>query len=143
MEPDPENRVLLGDEADVYGQAVPIVRHQVSERDRSSLLSLHQALAADVAANGFGTLESTLAEADPWPIDMDASHHMGTTRMGTDPAESVVDPDLKLHDVENVYVAGASVFPTSGCANPTFTMVALSIRLARHLRGAIVPGGEA
>lgn len=134
MEPDPENRVLLGDETDVYGQRVPIVRHQVSQRDRTSLLALHDALASDLAVNGFGTLESGLAEAEPWPIDLDASHHMGTTRMGTDPTDSVVDSRLRMHSMENVYVAGASVFPTSGCANPTFTLVALSIRLAQHLR---------
>jgi choline dehydrogenase-like flavoprotein len=134
MEPDPENRVLLGDETDVYGQRVPIVRHQVSQRDRTSLLALHDALASDLAVNGFGTLESGLAEVEPWPIDLDASHHMGTTRMGTDPTDSVVDSRLRLHSMENVYVAGASVFPTSGCANPTFTLVALSIRLAQHLR---------
>ena len=83
---------------------------------------------------GVGRLESELTpDLDPWPIDQDASHHMGTTRMGTDPARSVVDANLRLHEVENVFVAGASVFPTSGCANPTFTLVALSIRLARHL----------
>ncbi|MHC4845932.1 MAG: FAD-dependent oxidoreductase [Planctomycetota bacterium] len=141
MEPDPENRVLLGDAQDANGQAVPVVRHQVSERDRNSLLALHAALSADLAVNGFGTLESGLAEASPWPIDLDASHHMGTTRMGTDPAESVVDTRLRLHSVDNVYVAGASVFPTSGCANPTFTLVALSIRLARHLRERVFGDG--
>jgi choline dehydrogenase-like flavoprotein len=53
--------------------------------------------------------------------------------MGTDPEHSVVNPDCRLHSVENVYLAGSSVFPTSGCANPTFTIVALAIRLARHL----------
>ena len=59
---------------------------------------------------------------------------MGTTRMGDDARTSVVDADLKLHSVDNVYAAGASVFPTSGCANPTMTLVALSIRLAETLR---------
>jgi choline dehydrogenase-like flavoprotein len=62
---------------------------------------------------------------------------MGTTRMGTDPRSSVVDPELRLHGVENVWLAGASVFPTSGCANPTMTIVALSIRLSRTLRTAL------
>ena len=82
-------------------------------------------------------LPGRLGEVEPWPIIQDASHHMGATRMGTDPASSVVTPDGKLHSVDNVYLAGASVFPTSGSANPTFTIVALSIRLARHLRESV------
>ena len=96
-----------------------------------------------VAELGIGRLETGLAAADPWPIDQDASHHMGTTRMGVDPASSVVDPNGRVHGVENVYLAGASVFPTSGCANPTFTIVALSIRLARHLRERVLAAAEA
>jgi choline dehydrogenase-like flavoprotein len=63
---------------------------------------------------------------------------MGTTRMGLDPRTSVVDANGRVHAVENVYMAGASLFPTSGCANPTFTIVALSIRLARHLREEVL-----
>ena len=58
---------------------------------------------------------------------------MGATRMGHDPATSVVNADCRLHGVPNVYVAGSSVFPTSGYANPTYTIVALAIRLAEHL----------
>lgn len=137
MEPDPENRVMLSDERDEYGQALPLVRHRCTERDRRSLLVLHEALADDFARAGVGRLESDLAAADPWPIDQDASHHMGTTRMGIDPKTSVVDANGRVHAVANVYLAGASLFPTSGCANPTFTIVALSIRLARHLREAV------
>lgn len=59
---------------------------------------------------------------------------MGSTRMGADARTSVVDADLRLHGAHNVWIAGASVFPTSGCANPTMTIVALSIRLARRLQ---------
>jgi choline dehydrogenase-like flavoprotein len=64
--------------------------------------------------------------------------------MGHDLTTSVVDADCRLHTVPNVYVAGSSVFPTSGYANPTYTIVALAIRLAEHLvqvlarRGAVV-----
>ena len=68
---------------------------------------------------------------------MDASHHLGATRMGGNPRTSVVNSDGRLHGVPNVYLAGGSVFPTSGYANPTFTIVALAIRLARHLRAAL------
>lgn len=134
MEPRPGNRVTLSDELDPLGLPVPLVRHDSSPRDRRSLLELHRVLAQELRAQGFGELQSDLEGAQPWPIDQDASHHLGTTRMGTDPASSVVDPDLALHGAENVFCAGGSVFPTSGCANPTYTIVALSIRLAQHLR---------
>jgi choline dehydrogenase-like flavoprotein len=137
MAPDPDNRVTLAEETDEHGRRLPLVRHACRELDRRSLVLLHEALAAEFERAGVGRLESDLARAEPWPIDQDASHHMGTTRMGTDPRSSVVDPELRLHGVENVWLAGASVFPTSGCANPTMTIVALSIRLSRTLRTAL------
>jgi choline dehydrogenase-like flavoprotein len=65
----------------------------------------------------------------------DSHHHMGGTRMSRSPSEGVVNPDLKLHGVENAYVCSASVFPTSGFSNPTHTLIALAIRLADHLTG--------
>jgi len=143
MEPDPGNRVTLSEARDAHGVRVPHVRHRCTDLDRRSLVALHEELARELERTGLGWLESDLATADPWPVDQDASHHMGTTRMGTDPATSVVDPDLRLHTVENVWLAGASVFPTSGCANPTLTIVALSIRLARHLRRELSAEGRA
>ncbi|QDV10123.1 Paromamine 6'-oxidase [Planctomycetes bacterium Poly30] len=134
MEPRPENRVTLSDEVDLLGKPLPLVLHDTTALDRRSLVELHAVLVEEFERAGVGRLETDLATAEPWPITQDASHHIGTTRMGTDPATSVVDPDLKLHGADNVHLAGASVFPTSGCANPTFTIVALSIRLARTLR---------
>jgi len=134
MEPDPAQRVELGAGLDPDGLPVARVRHAPSELDRRSIVALHEALREELAEQGIADLEGDLSRAEPWPIDQDASHHIGGTRMGTDPATSVVDPDLRVHGVENVWCAGASVFPTSGCANPTFTIVALSIRLAAHLR---------
>ena len=142
MEPDPENRVTLSSERDAYGQPIPCVRHACTALDRRSLVELHEVLAGELARADVGRLETSLATAEPWPIDQDASHHMGTTRMGRDPATSVVRPDGRLHSVENVYLAGSSVFPTSGNANPTFTIVALSIRLAEHLQGVLRPAAE-
>ena len=60
-------------------------------------------------------------------------HTMGTTRMGDRRAESVVDRDCRVHGYGNFFVAGSSVFPTGGYANPTFTILALAIRLAEHI----------
>lgn len=133
MEPHPENRVTLADARDAFGSPLPRVSHRCTALDKRSIVALHAELAREVERNGLGRLESDLERADPWPIDQDASHHMGTTRMGLDPRSSVVDPQLRVHSASNVWCAGASTFPTSGCANPTYTIAALSIRLARHL----------
>jgi choline dehydrogenase-like flavoprotein len=140
MEPDPQNRVTLSHRVCGYGQPIPHVAHRCTEVDRRSLVELHRALTRELPLAGMGRLQTQLDhDVSPWPIDQDASHHMGTTRMGDDPLSSVVDRDLRVHELDNVYMAGASTFPTSGCANPTFTLVALSIRLAEHLRRALVP----
>ena len=70
-----------------------------------------------------------------WPSDVrGGSHHMGTTRMHDDPTQGVVDRNCKVHGIDNLYVIGSSVFPTSGAANPTLTIVALTLRLADHLK---------
>jgi len=63
----------------------------------------------------------------------DGLHHAGTTRMGFSPATSVVDTDLRVHGAKNLYVCGASVFPSSGCANPTLTAMTLAVRLAKTI----------
>ncbi|MEM7258877.1 MAG: GMC family oxidoreductase, partial [Pseudomonadota bacterium] len=60
-------------------------------------------------------------------------HHLGTTRMSADPAHGVVDKNLKVHSMNNVYVAGSSVWASAGISNPTLSIIAFSIRLARHL----------
>ena len=60
-------------------------------------------------------------------------HHMGTTRMGTDPRTSVTDPDGRVHGLANLWVAGSSLFPTGGWANPTLTIVALALRSAERI----------
>lgn len=134
MEPHPANRVVLSDKTDVYGQFIPLTRLKASVLDRRSLVELHRVLALEVRENNLGVLEGALWNEDGWPINQDASHHLGTTRMGKDPATSVVNENLRLHSIENVYCAGGSVFSTSGCANPTFTLCALSIRLAEYLK---------
>jgi choline dehydrogenase-like flavoprotein len=61
-------------------------------------------------------------------------HHIGTARMGASPSTSVVDSDCRVHGVHNLFIAGSAVFPTSGQANPTLTIVALALRLADHLK---------
>ena len=61
-------------------------------------------------------------------------HHIGTARMGATPATGVVDTECRVHGVGNLFIAGPSVFPTSSQANPTLTIVAMSLRLAATLK---------
>ena len=61
-------------------------------------------------------------------------HHLGTTRMHDDPKQGVVDADCKVHGIANLFVAGSAVFPTYGASNPTLNLLALTLRLADHLK---------
>jgi choline dehydrogenase-like flavoprotein len=66
-------------------------------------------------------------------------HHMGTTRMAADPRRGVVDGNCRVHGYRNLYIAGSSTFTTAGWANPTFTIVALALRLGEHLERELEP----
>lgn len=128
MESREENRLTLDD------QGLPHVRLTLSRRDKNSLLQLHRHLADELGRLGIGKIEGDLGQMQKWPISSDASHHLGGTIMGDNPKKSVVDRNLKVHSVSNLYIASGSVFPSPGNANPTYTICALSIRLAEHLK---------
>ena len=81
---------------------------------------------------GLGRAQAML-EWPTWPVVGGGFHHMGTTRMHVSPAQGVTDGNCRVHGVSNLYIAGSSLFPTSGHANPTLTLVALALRLADHL----------
>ncbi|MBL8160345.1 MAG: GMC family oxidoreductase [Anaerolineae bacterium] len=63
------------------------------------------------------------------------SHQCGTLRFGTDPAQSVLDPLCKAHDLDNLYVVDSSFFPSSAAMNPALTIAAQALRVADHLMG--------
>ncbi len=129
MSPDPRNRVVLSKIKDAYDVPIPHIYYKTSEIDKRTIVELHSVLAKEIERMGVGQLD----KEDISLITGDSSHHMGTTRMGVDPKTSVVDVNCKVHTMDNVYIAGSSVFTTGSCVNPTFTIVALSIRLADHI----------
>ena len=135
QEPDPDNRVfLVRDETDPLGLPRAGVSWSLGERDRETMIAMHRILLRELQRAGVGELHSPLLRnGTDFPAFQDASHHMGTTRMGTSPRTSVVDADCRVHDLDNLFVAGSSLFPTSGYANPTATIAALAVRLADHL----------
>jgi choline dehydrogenase-like flavoprotein len=105
--------------------------------EKRSLLRSLKIIGAELGRAGLGRLQLTLAgDDDTWPERLfDGGHHMGTTRMHVNPQEGVVDKNCRVHGIANLYVAGSSVFPTGGHANPTLTIVALAVRLADHVKG--------
>jgi choline dehydrogenase-like flavoprotein len=134
--PNPQSRVRLGDETDRLGVPRVQLEWRLSAIDKRSLLRAHELVARELARAGLGRLQILLDPDDAtWPADLAGSrHHMGTTRMHPDPAQGVVDASCRVHGVANLFVAGSSVFPTSGAAGPTITIVALAIRLADRIR---------
>ena len=134
--PNPNSRIGLGKDLDVFGLRKVVVDWRVTAEDRRGMATGHRLLGAELARGGFGRLRSTVPEDDSeWPSDMRGDqHHMGTTRMQRDQNMGVVDENCRVHGVENLYVAGCSVFPTGGTFNPTLTIVALALRLADHVK---------
>jgi len=135
--PNPDSRITLSDEVDAYGMARARIDLRYTEQDVQSVTDSHQLLDHALRSNGIGRLEylydqSQLRERI-YEQASDGYHQVGSTRMGTDATSSVVDPNLKAHGVEDLFIASSSVFPTSGQANSTFLAVAFAVRLAHHL----------
>lgn len=138
--PDPENRVCLLDRQD--GSELPSLRinFRFQTEDAQSVVESHDVLDRALQTAILGRLEY-LADADKrlehvLKQALDGYHQIGLTRMSEDPQQGVVNSQCRLHDVANLYVAGSSVFPTAGQANPTLAAVALALRLADHLLAA-------
>jgi len=129
--PDPDCRVSLDPtERDMYGVPLPRIDYRIDDYTREGLAAARNA--HDEIFGKLGTSKVSHA-----PDVQGAGHIMGTGRMGSDTASSVVDGDLRSHEHANLFLAGASVFPTTGTANPTLTIAALSVRLAARVKQAL------
>lgn len=131
MLPSPNNRVFMTGERDRYGVHRPGVRCVLDARDFMNVELTLRALGQSLIALGKGRVRvnNDRIYKQVWG----GGHIMGTTRMGQSPSASVVDRDCRVHGYGNLFVAGSSVFPTGGYANPTLTIVALALRLADRL----------
>ena len=135
--PNPSSRVALGRRRDRFGQPVPHVEWRLTDLDLQSIRSGQDLLDHAFTMAGLGRVVSKFGDTDVAVPVGGGLHHMGTTRMHASPRSGVVDRHCRVHETSNVYVAGSSLFPTSGYANPTLTLVALSVRLAQHLRRVV------
>ncbi len=133
--PNRDSRLRLGDAHDPFGQRRIVIDWQPSEIDKHTILQTQRMLIRHFGEAGIGRIGVEFLEMDdPWPRAPDsASHFMGSTRMHIDPKQGVVNTNCRVHGIENLYVAGGSVFPTSSSAMVTMNIVALSIRLARDI----------
>lgn len=134
--PNPDSRVLLSGERDRLGLRKVRLDWRLNDLDRHTIKRTTEIIAAETASGAVVSVtpyESALN--GEWMKKPDwVWHHMGATRMGTHPRESVVDPDLRVHGLANLYIAGSSVFPCAPGHTPTLTLLALTHRLADHLR---------
>ncbi|ANK72821.1 MULTISPECIES: GMC family oxidoreductase [Ensifer] len=129
--PNAEHRVELSEARDPHGLPKGVVRWSLTEDDQASIREFLDELSGLLLRHNIGKLISTLPPAGkPWDITGIHSHFMGTTRMGRSADMSVIDRDGRVHGVDNLYAAGASVFTSYGYANPVLTVMALAMLTA-------------
>ena len=133
QEPHADNRVLLGSRRDAFGSPLPELHWRWRPADQRRLERLRAVVAGELEAMSVGRV-TVARELHP---DPNAHHHAGTTRMHASERGGVLDPNGRVHALENLYVTGASAFPTAGFANPVLTIVALAVRLAEHLEESL------
>ena len=144
--PNPDSRVRLGNDVDAFGLRRIELDWRLSALEKATLRRAQLVIGAELAAAGLGRMRLAPADDDelwggiaygtttsPASAFEVGHHHTGTTRMADDPAAGVVDPHCRVFGVDNLFVAGSSVFPTLGSANPTLTIVAFALRLADRI----------
>ena len=136
--PDRSSKIRLSAEKDSFGIPLPEIDWRLGNLERHSLLKMHELLARELDRSGI-SLDVRL-DSDPatgWPVPLQGGrHYIGTTRMHEGPQSGVVDSNCRVHGIQNLFIAGSSVFPTASYVNPTLTIMALAIRLADHLKAS-------
>lgn len=130
--PHHHNRLVLDGPPDPFGVPRAVLHYAWRPEEQAALDRLRRLLAGWFQEGGHGALRYQ----EGVPPDFSAHHHLGLTRMSHDPADGVVTPECRVHGMVNLHVAGASVFPAGGFANPTLTVMALALRLADQLAQA-------
>ena len=133
--PERANAVSLNPRVkDYFGNPAPHLHYNVGRYERKALDD-----AKEVAGKIFAALKLTDIRSTAL---MFAAHQIGTHRMGADPKSSVVDANLRAHDVPNLYLVGSGCFVTASSSPPTLTIAALAIRAAEHIAGRLRAAGH-
>ena len=130
QDPNPDSRLTLTREQDGFGMPRVHLHWTLSDTDKRSHRIVCDLLASDLLSKGFAVRTGAIRVSDEI---LYSNHQLGTTRMSRNPRGGVVDENCRVHGIENLYIAGGSVFPTVSWANPTVTVLALTLRLAQHL----------
>jgi len=139
LQPDPDRRLLLTGDKDALGLPRLKLDMRIADSDFALYRRTLAELGRQLLAARSGMLRLNYSHREQWLKAMDwGNHHMGTTRMSSDPKRGVVNANSQVHGISNLYVAGSSVFPTYGSSNPTLNLIALTLRLSDHLRKATV-----
>lgn len=135
--PSADNYVGLSDARDRLGMRRAVIKFAFADEDVDSVYTAHNALDKSLRSSDIGGLSIRVPRDQyfdrPAACSPDGLHQIGTTRISDNPARGVVDPDCRVFDFDNLFIAGSSVFRTSGQANPTFSAIGLALRLASHL----------
>ena len=137
--PNPESRVTIGSEVDKLGLKRPVLSWKLQEIDKSTFRKATMRFAKLFVERNLGRVridDWVLSDDAPFPgfpQELGGNHHIGATRMGASSSEGVVDRNQKVFGINNLYVAGSSVFTTTGHVNPTFPIIQMTLRLADHI----------
>ena len=138
QQPNPNSRIKLSREKDALGVPRADLDWQLTPLDKQSIRITYETFAREAGRIGLGRvklMDWLLEDDETWPDFLGGGwHHMGTTRMSESSQDGVVDSNCRVHGISNLFVAGSAVFPTGGVANPTLTLVALSLKLSDHLK---------
>jgi choline dehydrogenase-like flavoprotein len=133
--PNPDSRITLSRDRDRLGLNRVQLDWRLSPIDKYTIKRSQQLIAEEFARSGLGQIQLELSDDDAaWRSVTGSYHHIGTTRMSNNPRQGVVNEHCQVYGIDNLYIAGSSVFSTSGLSNPTLTIVALAIRLADRIK---------
>ena len=135
--PNPDSRIRLTSDRDVLGLQQVLLDWRLTALDHECIERSVRRLAGAFGRVGLGRTHSRVQPDGGWPRGQGGYHHMGATRMADTEQTGVVDAHCRVFGTDNLYVASSSVFPTVGYANPTYTIVALALRLADHLETSL------
>lgn len=136
--PSPESRITLSTLKDNIGVPHINLHWSLSKVDKHSAVETANYISRELEKMGAGEVKKWAHMKDITPNRvLHSNHQLGTTRMSIEPSQGVVDVNSQVHGLDNLYISGGSVFPTVSWANPSFTVLLMTLRLAAHLKSRL------